>query len=148
MGERAGRLQLAPDLGMLALVGRDRRRLRCQLVGIGLFLVALEGEDHVGDGARAEQPREADDQPDSRPRPAEWRYVGAGGGQPLGPDLGVTALIARDPLEGLLARRLLFDLGQRVVEHDRVALEFEVGQAACLLVGRQHQRGICHRREA
>ena len=60
--------------------------------------------------------------------------VGAAGRRPAllelaGPDVGVAPLVRGDPAERGGPRRVLLDLGERVVEEDGVALEAEVVEA-------------------
>ena len=54
----------SPDLGVLALVGRDRGDLGRRLGVVEVLLVALEGLDEVGHGPRPEHAGEQDDHPD------------------------------------------------------------------------------------
>ncbi len=138
-------LQLAPDCGVLALVGGDGGRLGRHLVGVRLLFVALECLDQVGHGARAKTAGEIDDQPDPCSRPTRRRHRRAGALQAFGPDAGVTPLVAGNALEGSGARLVLLDRSQRLVQDDRVALELEVFEAALDLVGRQLQRCLGHR---
>jgi len=51
------------------------------------------------------------------------------------PDLGVAPLIGRDRPEGGRTAWILLDPGQPVVEHDRIALELQVGKAPRALAG-------------
>ena len=48
----------------------------------------------------------------------------------VGPDLGVAALVAGDPVERPGADRILLDARERVVQDDRVAFELQVVEAA------------------
>ena len=47
----------------------------------------------------------------------------------VGPDVGVAALVAGDPLERGSAPRVLLDRRQRVVQDDRVAFQLQVVEA-------------------
>src|SRR4029079_8191288 len=73
---RAGRpaeLQLAPDLGVLALVGGDRGYLRRGLGLVDVLFVALERRHEVAHGPGAEQPGQQDDERDPEPGPGRRR---------------------------------------------------------------------------
>ena len=120
----------APDLGVLALVGRDRRDLGRGLPGVGVLLVALEGLDEVADGACPEDPGQADDQ--SGPEAGPGRAGGTVA--PSSRSLPAQTSAWRRSLPAIVrkaaARRsLLLDPGQGVVQDDRVALELEVLEA-------------------
>jgi hypothetical protein len=76
------RLRLAvqplPDLGVLALVRRDRLHLGvCLLGAVHRLLVALDRLDHVAHGTRPEQPSQGDDDPDPGARTAGGRHRGS-----------------------------------------------------------------------
>ncbi len=122
--------ELVPDPRVLALVGGDRGDLGRLLGVVRLLLVALERDDHVGDGLGPEEPGEQDDEADARPRPLAGRHVGAELAQLVRPDLGVAALVAGDPVERPGADRILLDARERVVQDDGVALELQVVEAA------------------
>ena len=129
--------QTLPDLCVLALVGGDRRDLgRSALTLVGLFLVTLEGLHELGDRAGPEQP--GDEHDDAHPRP--WAVGGWDGrtqlGQLAGPDVGVPPLVRRDPAEGFRPGLVLLDLGERVVEDDRVTFELEILEAGREVDGR------------
>ena len=132
-GRHAGRCsapaQPLPDLGVLSLVGGDRRDLGRRLGVVELLLVALERLDHVAHGMRAESAGEEEDRPDAQPRPARLRDDRAELAQLARPDLGVATLVARDRAERVGAARVLLDPGQAVVQGDRVALQLEVAEA-------------------
>ena len=130
-------LQLIPDLGVLAFVGRDPGRLRRELVRVGLLLVALQRPHHVGYPASAEEPGHEDDRADSRPRAVELGDRGACLAEPRRPYLGVAPFVGGDPLECRSTLRIVLHLGQPVVENDCVALQLQIGQAALAFLGGQ-----------
>ena len=129
--------QTLPDLCVLTLVGGDRRDLgRSALTLVGLFLVTLEGLHELGDGAGPEQPGDEHDDAHSRP----WAVGGWDGrtqlGQLAGPRCRRAA--ARSPRSGgrLPPGLVLLDLGERVVEDDRVTFELEILEAGREVDGR------------
>ena len=137
--DRRGRLDLepVPDPRVLALVSGDRGDLGRRLLGVVCrFLVALERPDQVRDGARPEQAGDQHDQPDPWPGAVGRRDGRAELGQLVRPDVGVAALVRRDPAERVGTRLVLFDLRQRVVQHDRVAFQLEILEARREVDGR------------
>src|SRR5262245_63842540 len=58
-----------------------------------------------------------------------------------GPDVGVTPLVSRDPPECRRPMRVLLDLGERVVQEDRVSFESEILEAVGRL-GRSEERRV------
>ena len=123
--------------------GRARARRRrsprpraSPLAVVGLFLVTLEGLHEVGDRAGPEQPGDQHDEPDPRPRAVGRRDGRPELGQLARPDVGVPPLVRRDPAEGFRPGRVLLDLGERVVEDDRVAFELQILEAGREVDGR------------
>ena len=57
-------------------------------------------------------------------------------GQLAGPDVGVPPLVRRDPAEGVRPGLVLLDLGERVVQDDRVTFELEILEAGREVDGR------------
>ena len=66
-------------------------------------------------------------------------------GQPARPDVGVAPFVGRDPAERVRSPLVLLDLGEGVVEDDRVAFELEVVEAL-LDVDGGHRGIVGHRR--
>ena len=133
-----------PDLGVLALICGDRRCLGSQLRGVGLLLVALEGLHQVRHGIRPERPGQHDDRPHAEAWTCEFRHIGAGFREPLGPDFRMTPLVPRYAPERRRAGRVLLDLGQSVVKHDSVALQLQVREAARTVFVIELERGFFH----
>src|SRR5207249_3880149 len=123
------RRQPFPDLGMLALVRRDRCDLGGCLRVVGRFLVTLERLHEIGHSVRPEHSGDGDDEPNPQPRRVGRRHIDAQLAQLRGPDIGVTPLVGGDRPKRGGALVVLFDRRQRVVQDDRVALELEVFEA-------------------
>ena len=136
------RREPGPDRGVLALVGRDRRRLGRQLRRRRPAPRRPRGRGPCRPPRGAETPSDEDDHPHARARTVERRHLGARLLEARRPDLGVAALVGGDALERGGAVRILLDLGQLVVQDDRVALELEVRQASRALVRGQRTSRI------
>ena len=137
-------VQLLPDLGVLAFVGRDLCRFGRELRRVSRFLVAFQRLDEVRHRVRAEHARQPDDRPHADARRARIRNRRTCLRQTIGPDLGVAPLVAGNSAERRGAVRILLDLGKSVVKNDRVTFEPEVGEARLALLFGQLKSCLCH----
>ncbi len=124
------------DSGVLAFVGGDGRDLRRRLAVVDVLLVALERGHQVRDRLRSEEPSEKEDDGNAGPGPRRRRgYDRAALLELARPDIGVTTLVAGNPMERGRTGWLLLDPRQPVVEQDRVAFEPQVVEALVVLGG-------------
>ena len=117
------RVQFAPDVGVLRLIGSNVGDLGYIAMGaVDLLFVALKCLHHVAHGTRPEESREEGNLPHTPTWARVGRHLLTQAQELRLPDGGMPALAGGDALKGTAPCWVFLNLGKGVVQEDCVSL--------------------------